>query len=407
MSDLFGGGAEAPDYTPVAQASTEAAQIAADLGREQLAENKRQYDQNMAVAAPVVQAQTDLMRQQQAQGDDYFNYMKQYSRPTETALFYEAMGFNPDEIAQIEQMRSTETAAAKSAAAAQPRTAMVSVPTQTTEQVLPTGAVRGDTIRDGKVVIGTTSGGPQYAAFPQLGNRSQPVYGTIDKNAYYVQNKDGTYSVVNPTTKTVDGTKMQEVALPGGGQSTFDTPETNAYINKLAAQVGLRQQDEAAATAIADSRKGVTDMTNMAIRNGLRYGMSADKIAAATAEMGTAQAQTQAAAAAAGREKAKNLSYAKKLDVAGLYKGLPGASQAAYGLTLNAGNAAVGNQNSTSAQYVNGITAGNNTILQGKQMQVNGLSNILNNQTSVYNSNNNGGALWGALGQVAGAWVGK
>ncbi len=47
----------APDYTPVAQASKESAQIMADLGRAQLDESKRQYEQNMAVVKPVVEVQ--------------------------------------------------------------------------------------------------------------------------------------------------------------------------------------------------------------------------------------------------------------------------------------------------------------------------------------------------------------
>lgn len=49
----MGSDVAAPDYTPVADASKESAEISAQLGREQLAEAKRQYDSNSALAKPV------------------------------------------------------------------------------------------------------------------------------------------------------------------------------------------------------------------------------------------------------------------------------------------------------------------------------------------------------------------
>src|SRR3546814_433925 len=74
----------------MANASKESAQIAAALGRDQLAENRRQYDQNMAVAAPIIQAQTGIMQQAQQQGDDYYKYMTDTFRPIEQGLADEA-----------------------------------------------------------------------------------------------------------------------------------------------------------------------------------------------------------------------------------------------------------------------------------------------------------------------------
>ena len=302
LYDIFGGdSAPAPDYTPVAQASKEAAEISAALGRDQLAENKRQYDNNMAVSKPVVDAQLALMNQQKAQGDDYYSYAKQYSRPAERAAFYDALGLTPEQITQIDASRSTE---------------------------------QGDNANAG-------------------------------------------------------------------------TPETDKLTQQFATQAEQRQQDEASNSAIADSRKGATEATNMAIRQGLRYGMSPDKIAAASANVDTQLATNQAAMANAGREKAKALNYAKKLDISGLYRGLTGVSQSAYGLANNAGNSAVGNQMQPSNAYMNGISQGNSTIMQGQQMNLNGLSSILNNQTSVYNNSNQDGGIWGALGTVAGAAITK
>lgn len=419
------GGSDAPDYSQMAAASEKAAVLGKELGDAQLAENKRQYDMNMTVANPIIGAQTDLMRQQQAQGDDYYNYMKQNSRPIETNLFYEAMGLNADEIAQIEGLRSSEQAAAQEAAAGMARTAatpnFVNLPTQTLKTNLPSGAIKGSDIK-GNISLGSSSpldpryqqnyGMSAYANQGKGGGAAPRV--AADPNSYYAKQPDGSYRVVTPTYETVNGSSM--VAVPGqdkpaSAASLLNNSGSNALLTKLAAGAGLRQQEEAASSAIADSRNGFTNANNMAIRQGLRYGASPEKIAAMLGAQSAQQAEAQAAAASGARDKAKNVGYAKKLDVAGLYRGLPGASQAAYGLTLNAGNAAVGNQNATSGQYVNGMNAGTNTIMNGQQMKVNGLGQILNAQTSAYNASNSGdggmAGFGGMLGQLGAAGISK
>ena len=81
-----------PDYTPVAKASKEAAEIAAQLGREQLAEASRQYDQNMAVARPIVDAQAQLMRQAYEQGKETFDNFRTEGRPLQQLMRDIAMG---------------------------------------------------------------------------------------------------------------------------------------------------------------------------------------------------------------------------------------------------------------------------------------------------------------------------
>src|SRR3546814_7306187 len=76
-----------------------------------------------------------------------------------------------------------------------------------------------------------------------------------------------------------------------------------------------------------------------------------------------ASAQTQA------RTKGVALDYAKRMDVTGLGRNLPGASQGAYQIATGAGSSAVSNQNQTAAQYINGMSAGNGTIMKGQGMQ--------------------------------------
>lgn len=94
-------GGDAPDYTPVAQASEEAARIAAELGRQQLDEARYQYDNNMAIARPVVETQLGIMRQTAEQGKDYYDYGKTF-RPLEQTMLRQAQGqLTPAQIVRL------------------------------------------------------------------------------------------------------------------------------------------------------------------------------------------------------------------------------------------------------------------------------------------------------------------
>lgn len=250
-----------PDYTPVAAASKEAAEIGAQLGREQLAENRRQYEQNMAVARPIIEAQSGLMTQSIEQGDDYFNYMKNTFRPLE-----------------------------------------------------------GQMVAD---------------------------------------------------------------ARSAGGQA---------------------EQDAASGKAAADVTQSFGAQRGLMTREMSRAGVdpSSGRFAAVIRDMGTQEALAKAGAMTKAREGAKALGYAKRMDAIGVGRNLPSASQGAYGLALQSGNSAVGNQNQTAAQYINGMAAGNSTIMQGQGQRLQGLGSILNSQTSVYNASQGGSSGLGEAGSFLG-----
>lgn len=111
---IFGGGgstAAAPDYTPMANASAEAAKLGADLGREQLAENKRQYDNNMEIARPIIDAQGKQMQLAYDQGKSSFDAYEKEGRPLQQALRDDAMG-----IVSPTQQRLMDEAADKAVA---------------------------------------------------------------------------------------------------------------------------------------------------------------------------------------------------------------------------------------------------------------------------------------------------
>jgi len=256
----------APDYTATAAASEKAAELGAELGNKQLDESKRQYDENMKVAAPIVDAQLGLMKSQQEQGDDYYEYMKENQRPVEAKLNEEAMA-------------------------------------------------------------------------------------------------------------------------SGTAQS----------------------QQEAADQSEADSMRGFTKSANIVARQGARYGASADKMAQASTDMSAMQASGIASAAGAAREKDKATGYAKKMDVAGLYRNLTGASQGSYGLAIQAGNAANQNNMAPGQALAAGNAAGVGTIMQGSGQNIQGQSAILGSQTSIYNAGQSAsasssagmGSMIGGIGGIA------
>lgn len=90
--DMGGDAPPPPDYTPVANASKEAAEISAQLGREQLDESRRQYEQNIEIARPIVDAQKRNMDQAYEQGAANYESFKAEGRPLQQLMRDEAMG---------------------------------------------------------------------------------------------------------------------------------------------------------------------------------------------------------------------------------------------------------------------------------------------------------------------------
>lgn len=179
-------------------------------------------------------------------------------------------------------------------------------------------------------------------------------------------------------------------------------------LNKEAMAAGLPEMQEVAAgKAMADARTGYTGALNTAVRQGIRYGYDPMKMAAGAGATGLGYASLSASMANDAREKEKSLGYAKKLDVAGLYRGLPGASSGAYNMAINAGNSAANNQMAPGNNYMAGMAQGASTIGAGRQMYQSGLQGILNAQTSMAandQSGATGGAIIGAIGSVAAAY---
>lgn len=165
-------------------------------------------------------------------------------------------------------------------------------------------------------------------------------------------------------------------------------------------------QEVAAGKAMADARAGYDGALGTAVREGTRYGYSPEKMAVSAGGTGLGYASMEASGANAARDAEKNLGYAKKMDVAGLYRGLPGASTGAYSVAVNAGNSAAGNKAAPGALYQGGVAQGAGMIAQGRNMYQGGLQGMLNGQTNAANINQandaqNAQSTGAAVGTVA------
>jgi hypothetical protein len=195
------------------------------------------------------------------------------------------------------------------------------------------------------------------------------------------------------------------------------------------------------ATALADARAGQTSALNTAMRQAMRYGLAVptnaqalsnqnaangtrnasianyrnlvaqgvglNRDAFATGQAATADAMNMANQARGAnrqmRVQDQSLDWARKLDVTGMARGMPGASQGAYGVAVGAGNAATQNQMAPGQALIGAMGQSNNATMQGRQLAMQGTLGVLNAQTSYANAvGQSGDSLGSLLGGVGG-----
>lgn len=256
---------KAPDYTAVANASKETAEMGLTLGREQLDFAKAQYDELKPLFQQITDAQLATQEQTAAQAKDYYDYQQKTFRPLEEKLVADATNFNTE------------------------------------------------AYREGLAQKASADAGDAFSNTQAMNARSAAAMG------------------VNPNSGRFSGA---------------------ANRNNL---------------GLAAARAGSMNQT---------------------------------------RQRAQDVGYARMMDATGLGRGLAGASQGAYGLAINSGNAAGSNAMAPGTQYMNGMAQGNSTIMNGQNMQLSGLSNVLGAQTSVYNSDPglDVGSLMSGGAALMGAW---
>lgn len=152
--------------------------------------------------------------------------------------------------------------------------------------------------------------------------------------------------------------------------------DTEAYREQLASQ------------AAADTARAFGTAEGVTARNLARRGVGpgSGNAMAMQNQNALALASARAGAATGARNQAEQLGFARKLDVVGIGRGLAGASTAAYQGATGAGSAGVNTAMSAGNQYSQAFGQGAGYQMAGAQMGIQGAGQILNSQTSVYNT---------------------
>lgn len=114
----MGGGkhhGHSPDTSGLEAASIRAQQAQIQLGREQLAESRRQYDRMAPYYQRLATAQADSQQQQMKQAKEYYDYWKGTMKPVEERLVKEAQEFNTEDYRRQLASKAAADVAASSA----------------------------------------------------------------------------------------------------------------------------------------------------------------------------------------------------------------------------------------------------------------------------------------------------
>jgi hypothetical protein len=85
-----------PDYSQLAGASKESAEIMARLGQQQLDFSKQQYQDMLPFMTGIAGDQRAMMKQQMDQAQDYYRYQQDTFRPLEQQMVEDARSYNTD-----------------------------------------------------------------------------------------------------------------------------------------------------------------------------------------------------------------------------------------------------------------------------------------------------------------------
>ncbi len=238
---------------------------------------------------------------------------------------------------------------------------------------------------------GKSAPAPDYAPVAQASRESAKIMGDLGREQLgfsrqqYAELSPLLRGIAQRQTQAQDEQMRQARDYYDYMQSTFRPVErglaaeaekfnTAEYRNQLAAQAAADAGKAFTQTQAAQQRAmgamGVNPNSGRfaSMQGQANLGLSAQKAAAMT---GT-------------RQQAQQMGYARKLDVAGLGRGLAGASTAAYGSATGAGNAAANSYMAPGNQFTRGFDSGAGIVGQGQNMQLQGLSNIMNTQGQLY-----------------------
>lgn len=183
-----------------------------------------------------------------------------------------------------------------------------------------------------------------------------------------------------------------------------------ARFGTTAEQNRLAQQAETDVVSAYDRRRAAT----MDKLRQLGVNPASGNYAAMMADMDMEQAATQAGAANKARAAGRDLAFAKKVDVANMGRGLASQAATSYGIALNAGNSATGNQAQANQSYNAGVGVsqsygrmGLGAVGQSANIYQNAYNSQLNAWGMQQQANaQNAAGIWGAAGTLGGAAIG-
>lgn len=179
-----------------------------------------------------------------------------------------------------------------------------------------------------------------------------------------------------------------EEGIVADAQAYDTTARREAAASEAVADVGMQAELARQAQTRQQQRMGVNPASGKAV--------------ALQSQIGMAEAAAKAGAANTARDKIELQGYARKMDAANLGRGLASSQATSAGVALNAGNSAVGNAGvplTQANQAAATMGQGFNTAIQG-----NNSAGQLYGQVAQMESQDSG--IWGALGGVAGSFLG-
>ena len=87
---------DAPDYTPMAEASEESARLSYALGQEQIALSRQQYEELKPLYDQITQSLVSTQNQTNQQGEAYYNYWQGTYKPLEQRIVSDVERFNTE-----------------------------------------------------------------------------------------------------------------------------------------------------------------------------------------------------------------------------------------------------------------------------------------------------------------------
>lgn len=162
---------------------------------------------------------------------------------------------------------------------------------------------------------------------------------------------------------------------------------TEEYRNQLAQQ----------AAADAGRAFGLTQQASQRASAAMGVNPASGRFAGMQQQANTQLAAQRAGAMTGTRQQAQQMGFARRLDVTGLGRNLPGASAAAYGGATAAGTAAGGSFMAPGTQYANIAQGAAGTIGQGQQIRMQGLNQILGTQGQIYEAESRKPDIFGTI----------